>query len=63
MKPKWTWFIFNKMIFTLLEIRHKDLFYDTVRKTIEENGLAIAIHDGRQNDFVTEAEINAILED
>jgi len=40
----------------------KDLFYDIMREVIEDMGLAAAIREGRQNDFVTEAEINAILE-
>ncbi len=40
----------------------KDIFYDIMRDVIEETGLAAAIREGRQNDFVSESEINAILE-
>lgn len=40
----------------------QDFFYDIMRDVIEETGLAAAIREGRQNDFVTESEINAILE-
>ena len=40
----------------------KDVFYDIMRDVIEETGLVAAIREGRQNEFVSEAEINAILE-
>jgi len=40
----------------------QDLFYDIMRDVIEETGLATAIREGRQDDFVSEAEINALLE-
>ena len=48
----------------MLELVHeqRDLFYDIMREVIEETGLASAIREGRQNEFVSEAEINAILE-
>ncbi len=40
----------------------QDLFSDIMRDVMEETGLAAAIREGRQDDFVPEAEINAILE-
>ena len=40
----------------------QDLFYELIMEVIEEVGLAAAIREGRQNEFVTEEEIQAILE-
>ncbi len=40
----------------------QELFYDIMREVIEETGLANAIREGRQDKFVPEAEISAILE-
>jgi len=39
-----------------------DLFLGIVLEAIEEIGLANAIREGRQNDFVSEESISAILE-
>jgi hypothetical protein len=48
----------------LIELVHEqpDLFSAIVVEALEEVGLANAIREGRQNDFVSEAEITAILE-
>ncbi len=51
-----------KEIMLELVREQQDFFYDIIRDVIEETGLAAAIREGRQNDFVTESEINAILE-
>jgi len=40
----------------------QDLFYELIMEVIEEVGLAAAIREGRQNEFVSEEEIQAILE-
>jgi hypothetical protein len=39
----------------------QDLFHELIMEVIEEVGLAAAIREGRQNEFVDEAEIEAIL--
>ena len=39
-----------------------DLFFRVVLEAIEEIGLANAIREGRQNEFVSEESIVAILE-
>lgn len=48
----------------LLELMNErqDLFFEIVTEALEEIGLAEAIREGRKNDFVSEAEITAILE-
>lgn len=40
----------------------RELFYDIVLEALEEVGLANAIREGRQNEFVAEAEIFEMLE-
>ena len=39
----------------------QDLFFELIMEVIEEVGLAAAIREGRQNEFVDEAEIEEIL--
>lgn len=47
----------------LLELLHqrRDLFYEIVLDALEEIGLAAAIQEGDETEFVDEAEITAIL--
>jgi len=40
----------------------RDLFFEMILEAIEEIGLANAIREGRQNEFVSEESIMAILE-
>ena len=40
----------------------RDLFFEMILEAIEEIGLANAIHEGRQNEFVSEESVIAILE-
>jgi hypothetical protein len=40
----------------------RDLFYEIILEALEEIALANAIKEGRQNDFVSEDEIFALLE-
>lgn len=40
----------------------QDLFFELIVEAIEEIGLVEAIREGRQNEFVPEEEILAILE-
>ena len=49
----------------LLELMEekRGLFMEVMLEVIEEIGLANAIQEGRQNDFVSEEEIFAILRD
>ena len=48
----------------VIELVHErqELFYELIMEAIEEIGLAEAIREGRQSEFVTEDEINTILE-
>ena len=39
----------------------QDLFFELIMEVIEEVGLAAAIREGRQNEFVDEADIEEIL--
>ena len=41
---------------------NKNLLHDVIIDALEEVGLAHAIAEGRKNDFVTEADIFAILD-
>ena len=44
-------------------IREKrEVFYDIVLEAMEEIGLANAIKEGRENQFVSEAEVMSVLE-
>lgn len=49
----------------MLELMHErqNLFYDIMLEVVEDIGLATAIQEGRQNDFVSEEEISTILAD
>lgn len=40
----------------------RELFYELIMEAMEEIGLANAIREGRQNEFVSEQAITAILE-
>ena len=40
----------------------RDLFFEIILEAIEEIGLANAIREGRQNEFVSEDSILAIIE-
>jgi len=40
----------------------QDLFFEIILEAMEEVGLANAIREGRQNEFITEEEIKKILE-
>jgi len=40
----------------------KDLFYDLILEALEEVSLANAIKEGRQDDFVSEEKIFALLD-
>ncbi len=40
----------------------KDLFYDLILEALEEISLANAIKEGRQDDFVSEEKIFALLD-
>ena len=40
----------------------RDLFYEIIMEALEEIALANAIKEGRQNDFVSEDKIFALLE-
>ncbi|WRH68070.1 MAG: hypothetical protein RSE13_07315 [Planktothrix sp. GU0601_MAG3] len=40
----------------------KDLFYDLILEAVEEISLANAIKEGRQDDFVSEEKIFALLD-
>ena len=40
----------------------RDLFYEIMLEAIEEIGLANAIREGRQNEYVSEAQVQSILE-
>lgn len=52
----------TEMMVEIIKTR-KDLFYDLILEAIEEIGLANAIKEGRQDDFVSEDKIFALLED
>ena len=53
--------ILKEVMLELMNER-QDLFYDIMREIIEDIGLANAIREGRQDEFVSEAEILTILE-
>ncbi|MEE2716554.1 MAG: hypothetical protein VX610_03920 [SAR324 cluster bacterium] len=50
-------------IFVDLAKTKRSVLYEIVLEALEEVGLANAIAEGRKNDFVTEDQIFAILED
>ncbi len=41
----------------------RDLFYELLAEVIEDMGMVDAIRAGRQNEFIDEAEIDALLTD
>jgi hypothetical protein len=51
-----------KEIMIELVRERQDLFFELIVEAMEEIGLANAIREGRQDEFVTEEEIKAILE-
>jgi len=52
--------LLKEVLIELLEEK-RDLFYEVLLEAIEEIGLANAIREGRQNEFVSEEQILAIL--
>jgi hypothetical protein len=50
-----------KEVLTELLEEERDLFFEVMLEAIEEIGLANAIREGRQNEFVSEEQILAIL--
>ena len=52
--------LLKEVLIELLEEK-RDLFYEVMLETIEEIGLANAIREGRQNEFVSEEQILAVL--
>ena len=50
-----------KEVFIELLEEERDLFFEVMLEAIEEIGLANAIREGRQNEFVSEEQILAIL--
>ncbi len=53
--------LLKEVIIELAQER-RDLFFEIILEAIEEIGLANAIRQGRQNEFVSEESIVAILE-
>ncbi len=54
--------LLKEVIIELAQER-RDLFFEIILEAIEEIGLANAIREGRQNEFVSEGSIVAILEE
>jgi hypothetical protein len=52
-----------KQIFSELLEEKRDLFTEIMVEAIEEIGLANAIREGRQNEFVSEDQVLSILRD
>lgn len=52
--------LLREVLLELLQEKRSE-FYDLVLEAMEEVGLASAIREGRQNDFVSEEDIRAIL--
>jgi hypothetical protein len=52
--------LLKDVLIELLE-EERDLFFEVMLEAIEEIGLANAILEGRQNEFVSEEQILAIL--
>ncbi len=53
--------LLKEIVMELVQER-RDWFLEIVVEALEEIGLANAIREGRQNEFVSEAESTAILE-
>ncbi|HIP73220.1 MAG TPA: hypothetical protein EYH05_17705 [Anaerolineae bacterium] len=54
--------LFKEALIELMEEKN-ELFYETILEVIEEIGLANAIREGRQNEFVSEKQILTILKE
>ena len=52
--------LLKEVLIELLE-EERDLFFEVMLEAIEEVGLANAIREGRQNEFVSEEQILAVL--
>ena len=52
--------LFKQVLIELMEER-RDLFYEVMLEAMEEIGLANAIREGRQDEFVSEDQVLAIL--
>jgi hypothetical protein len=52
--------LLKEVLIELLE-EEGDLFFEVMLEAIEEMGLANAIREGRQNEFVSEEQILAVL--
>ena len=52
--------LLKEVLIELMEEK-RDLFFEVMLEAIEETGLANAIREGRQNEFVSEEQILAIL--
>jgi hypothetical protein len=52
--------LLKEVLIELLK-EERDLFFEVMLEAIEEIGLANAIREGRQNEFVSEEQILAIL--
>ena len=52
--------LLKEVLIELMEEK-RDLFFEVMLEAIEEIGLANAIREGRQNEFVSEEQIIAIL--
>ena len=52
--------LLKEVLIELLE-EERDLFFEVMLEAVEEIGLANAIREGRQNEFVSEEQILAIL--
>ncbi|MDM8566939.1 hypothetical protein QUF74_14980 [Candidatus Halobeggiatoa sp. HSG11] len=53
--------LLKEVVIELIEGK-RDLFYEIIMEALEEIALANAIKEGRQNDFVSEDKIFALLE-
>ena len=53
--------LLKEVIIELAQER-RDLFFEIILEAFEEIGLANAIREGRQNEFVSEESVAAILE-
>lgn len=53
--------LLTEVMINLLQTK-RDLLYEVVLEALEEVGLVNAIMEGRQNDFVTQEKIFAILD-
>jgi hypothetical protein len=54
--------LLKEIVIEMVQEQH-DLFLELMVEALEETGMTRAIREGRQHDYVTEAEIRALLED